>query len=392
VLALLRNRENFLNDMQTDPDGSGIKFDSILNNVGQFHSTENFYSDIMHDLYEGIGFYAMYQVITYFLGKGDFNIEELNRRTILFDFGFIEKGNLPEPINESYFLKNKKLKMTASELKTFIHFFSMIIGEKIKDKNDSIWQYFIKMQIMFEMINNSEHSEDSLNEMRDVIAQHNEMYVRLFEVNLTPKFHNLIHYPTFIRKLGNLRSLWCFPYERKNRDLKAYTNVNYQRKNLSWSICYKSSLKFSNNLLNNEFCFPKLIDTVVDKKCDLATLKACNFYFLLESNFKENLDAIKICTEVFYKNTLFKKNFYVNCGTLITPLIYRIAEIFSLDSNCFMICEEHINFKFLKDYNCYLSGTESSDFKIIKFSEVVGLPFNIHKTTNGQHMFKIKNI
>jgi hypothetical protein len=144
-------------------------------------------------------------------------------------------------------------------------------------------------------------------------------------------------------------------------------------------------------LLNNEYRFPDLIRSI-DENIVPRNFENNSYYSILYSRFQNNVESIKICKEVFFKNSLFRKGFYINCGTAQNVLIFKIVELFSIETSYLIIGQEYVNYRFSKDYNCFIGGLESNNFKILEFDEILGLSFNFHKMSNGQFAFKIKNI
>ena len=58
-------------------------------------------------------------------------------------------------------------------------------------------------------------------------------------VNITPKFHFLLHFPTIIRKNGPMRTLWTFNYERLNGKFKKPAHVMNNFKNPCKTLAFK---------------------------------------------------------------------------------------------------------------------------------------------------------
>ncbi|RXN20787.1 hypothetical protein ROHU_006995 [Labeo rohita] len=62
---LLRNKDGHLSDLvQSNPTETGLKRQSILNDLKYFHVTENVTPDIMHDILEGVGAYEIKLVLS----------------------------------------------------------------------------------------------------------------------------------------------------------------------------------------------------------------------------------------------------------------------------------------------------------------------------------------
>lgn len=77
-----------------------------------------------------------------------------------------------------------------------------------------------------------------------MIEKHNSEYVLLFNDNLKPKFHLLIHYPTVIRYSGPPKHVWYFRYEAKHKEMKLYAHAITTRKNITLSLAKKFQYTF----------------------------------------------------------------------------------------------------------------------------------------------------
>ncbi|RXN29273.1 hypothetical protein ROHU_018591 [Labeo rohita] len=70
---LLRNKDGHLSDLvQSNPTETGLKRQSILNDLKYFHVTENVPPDIMHDILEGVGAYEIKLVLSSLISHKDF--------------------------------------------------------------------------------------------------------------------------------------------------------------------------------------------------------------------------------------------------------------------------------------------------------------------------------
>lgn len=73
--------------------------------------------------------------------------------------------------------------------------------------------------------------------------------MQLFNVNLKPKHHFMVHYASLIQQIGPLKNIYVMKQEMYHRELKRYINQSYNRINLPKSVLIKESLKFSARLL-----------------------------------------------------------------------------------------------------------------------------------------------
>lgn len=95
----------------------------------------------MHDVFEGICHCDLCHIIKYYIETIQlFSLSTLNKRKINFSYGPIEVGNICPEITENH-LNKFSLKMSAREMMTFVHFFSIIIGDLIPE-NDEIWNFY----------------------------------------------------------------------------------------------------------------------------------------------------------------------------------------------------------------------------------------------------------
>lgn len=79
---MLRNRENYANCIRTgDSKETGIIEHCILHEIKSFDVTQNIAVDIMHDIFEGVGYYNMGNILNYLVNiKQYFNLVRLNVR------------------------------------------------------------------------------------------------------------------------------------------------------------------------------------------------------------------------------------------------------------------------------------------------------------------------
>lgn len=119
----MSNTENYFKDVASmNFVETEIYKESLLNQVTSFHVTQNFYVDIMHDLFEGICNYDLCHILNYYINTAHvFSLETLNSKKIDLKNGQMEMGNVLPPIT-SFNLNENHLKMSAREVMTFVHF------------------------------------------------------------------------------------------------------------------------------------------------------------------------------------------------------------------------------------------------------------------------------
>lgn len=233
-------------DIENLVSTTGIREISVFNQIKSFHVVENFALDLMHDLHEGVCGYVLSKVLSHFIGKY-FSVDELNVRKESFNYDYAEIGNLSKPINLKH-LKEGKISMNAREMWTFCHFIPLMIGDKIPYE-DEYWKLVCYLIQIMDIILLPEFDEKLLNELEKKIEIHHNQYIKLFG-DLKPKFHNLVHYPNMIRKIGPPKIYSTYRFEAKHRNIIEYTKNTNSRLNIAKSVGIKLALNFSNRLIN----------------------------------------------------------------------------------------------------------------------------------------------
>ncbi|XP_058444116.1 uncharacterized protein LOC131425878 [Malaya genurostris] len=216
-LHTLRTYHSYEEDVQINLiSQTGLKGPSVFNRIPSFHVTFNFVFDIMHDLFEGVCLYDLQHMMHYFIyTKHYFNVKEFNDRKNGFDYGDQNADNIIHDIQE-HRIKSRKLKFSANETKTLITLLPLIIGILVPEK-DAVWLLLCTLIKIVHICLLREIPFELVNELRTLINVHHVEYVNLFQDNLKPKHHNLLHYPTAILKGGALRRHWSMRFEAKHK-------------------------------------------------------------------------------------------------------------------------------------------------------------------------------
>lgn len=202
----LRTPDKHEKDRQKDDFSStGIADICLFDTLKNFHCTENYVCDIMHDLYEGIVKYDIPMILERFFNDDtiDLDLDTLNHLKQNFCYGHIEIGNLSCEITANN-IKNSSLKMSASEAKTFLHFLPLMIGQYI-EANNKYYEMLLNLLDISDLIMLSSFNSQSLVKLKTRIESYLHKYVNLFGRNLKPKHHYLTHYVLCIEYCGPLR-------------------------------------------------------------------------------------------------------------------------------------------------------------------------------------------
>lgn len=390
----LRNVENYNDHLKlNDIKQTGIAKETVFHKLKNFHVTKNYYSDIFHDLYEGIVKYEISKVLEYYIyNKKICSLHTFNQLLTQFNYGEIEMGNIPKEVTDQQ-IKSGKIRWTGGQTKIFLHFVSLILGHlvSIDDEDYVYWQFLTELIVLTDMLLVSNITQTYLQNLKSIIEHHLQMYIELFGP-LKPKHHFVLHYPELMIQVGPLRNLMCFVYEQKNRQLKVYAHVMNQRVNLSFSLASKAAFKFDQLMksLAKQGLPPKITDdkSFAIKYEDLVTMG-------LDTLFQVNADTcndIRKVKMVKLKNKVFKPSYYIfEKGTNEEEKLFEIKEIIFICNKYFLIGQQY-EFEYSSHYKSFSVGNQLPFIKLIDLIKVQYLPFNLHKTFNGQKFFRIKNV
>lgn len=365
----LRNITNYDYDVQlNDPQNTGLREFSVFNNINNYHVTDNFYADLLHDLFEGVLQYDICHIIQKLMISGFFDLELLNIRKQNFDFGETENGNKSPAIKLEH-LRSFHLKMTAREMMTFIHFFPLIVGDLV-DENNEMWEFLINFIKIVNILLLTEFTGLDLINLQQYVEYHHKKYVELFSDSLKPKHHFLLHYCRILDQSGPLKLLWTFNFGSKHRQLKSYTKNVMCRKNIQFSLGIKFCICFAEFILNFN-------NSIFEMGCEKYGSSSSPFYIELKKLMKTT-DLNKCTCFQFYKTcgTIYKKGFVV-FSYAPTFTAYTIREIFVLNDDIYFLCEviEIISFK--NHFQSYLVNPSSSRFVSLRADSISSPPIHI---------------
>lgn len=179
-VGTLRNKINYAEDITTNNSSStGIKGECAFNVLNNFHAVENYSVDIMHDLLEGVCVYEINYLLYYcIVEKQYFTLGTLNWRLQFFNFGPV--ANRPPTISKSHLFK-KGIKMSASEMQSFVLNAGLIFGDLITDVDDRYWELFILLRKILVIVLEDNIIESIANILENLISEHHILYIVLLK-------------------------------------------------------------------------------------------------------------------------------------------------------------------------------------------------------------------
>ena len=129
---------------------TGVNCPSFFENIEYFETTENPSFDIMHDIFEGVCGYDMGHILHHFIfEKHYFTTDNLNFRIMLFNYGS-SVYNKPNQLKEKW-VRGKSIKMTASEMRTFVRTFALLVGDLVDDA-DPVWEFNLILRDIIDIL------------------------------------------------------------------------------------------------------------------------------------------------------------------------------------------------------------------------------------------------
>lgn len=147
-----------------------------------------------------------------------FTLDELN--SFIKSFPFNDNANKPPEISRNRSNNQALLKMSASEMLSFVRFFGLMVGHLITDKEDEYWKLYKYLRQIIDILCSPRIIDSDAKQLKVLIKLHHELYIRLCGP-LKPKFHILSHYPRILFENGPFTNFWCMRFESRHRDLKA---------------------------------------------------------------------------------------------------------------------------------------------------------------------------
>lgn len=121
--------------------------------------------------------------------------------------------------------------MSASEVLCFCRYICVIVGEKIPINNKH-WKLYLILRKLVTVLTRRDISIEWCDKLQYLIEEHHKLFLELYDQDLKPKFHFMLHYPEIIKKTGPPVHLWSMRYEAKHKERKAMANVVSSRVNV----------------------------------------------------------------------------------------------------------------------------------------------------------------
>ncbi|XP_048258956.1 uncharacterized protein LOC125384259 [Haliotis rufescens] len=313
----------------------GIKQSSIFNELQHFHVVSGLPPCIGHDLFEGILAYDMKLVTDYFvITKRWFTYDQLNKRLIGFPYTGYDALDKPCAVNPT----SDRMPGHAVQNWVFIRLFSLFVGKYVADTEVRVWAFFLLIKKLVEIVCTQSFEVCQIAILNSVIEDYLHERKEIFNVQMRPKHHYLVHYPELILKFGPLIRLWTLRFESKHSYFKKCARKLQNYKSLAKTLSQKhqllQALYNSGSLFPNEFEVEILLPFHPEMYSEniKAVLSGCG---LTGSN---SMKATKVCIRgITYKlgNTLV-----ISQPTSYEMLVGCIQDIFVEGNTVYFLVHE----------------------------------------------------
>lgn len=294
----------------------GVKSECILNNMDNFHVTENWLNDAMHSILEG--------VIPYVTGAILFELGELNpllkaelinnQIVLLFDSLEVDRQNKPCLLNR--FLppgQDLSPKQSAAQQFALFRYLPLMLSDLIDDDESlRFWELFLQLQEIVDLVFSLKHTDSLLNYLAELIQKFLSLFKELFPaLSIRPKLHYLIHYPSIIKKNGPMRNYWCMTFERANGCIKLPSHIMNCFVNPQKTLAYRRQCAALQTMIDkkgnrNIVSVKNMSDVSV---CDLERLD--DFETLM---LNVETDTIAVADRITYNSIDYRENSFVVIG------------------------------------------------------------------------------
>lgn len=125
----------------------------------------------------------------------------------------------------------------AAENWCFLRLLPIIIGDRIKDTQDQVWQVVIMLKEVVELVCSPKISAAQVSFLQVHVQEYLETRKHQFpSEKLKPKHHYLLHYPLLNMRFGPLIRLWTMRFESKHSYFKQCVRRTQNFKNVCKSL------------------------------------------------------------------------------------------------------------------------------------------------------------
>ena len=191
----------------------GVTKRSVPLDAPHFDVTDQLPQDVMHIILEGALSRTLFYVITYLVNNHFFTLEDLNEFVLNYNYGYSELKDKPVFVfADDLKSPHENLGQTAAQIwlisRAFV-FFAAPFSHNCPD----VWNILLSILEITAICLSKKISINVLGYLKDLIEEHLQMFKNVFNEDITPKQHYLVHLPSQILKFGPLVRVWAMRFE-----------------------------------------------------------------------------------------------------------------------------------------------------------------------------------
>ena len=370
-LGPLRNVDQYKSAVQIVAESNGnllsyegIKKNSPFNDLQFFHACTGLPPCLGHDLFEGVVDYDLAAAIKYFVKKKWFTFDILNRRLLTFKYLGSDAANKPIPVSAA----GKRLGGNATQNWCLLRLLPIIIGDRIGDVDDSVWQMCLLLRKLVELICAPRLCYGQVAYMQTLAEEYVEDRIALFSsIRLRPKHHYLLHYSDLTMKFGPLIRLWTLRFESKHPYFKRCARNCMNFKNITHTLSERHQMLQAYNGAGS--LFPSRV-TATSMTTFYSDLYSPEIKRVTEAR---NLNSYNACAGdmVTYDGTMYRKGMYVVLDDNENNPILGCIKIVLVQENVnvFLVVAKHTSF-LLPEFGILGVNTQDIETLCVSLSEL----------------------
>jgi hypothetical protein len=374
----------------------GLKQDSPLNAIDNFHCTDNCAFDPMHDLLEGVVPFCIKLVVKHFVQTRKlFSVSDLNTRIDKFRYGVTEATNKPSAnfTNDMLNSSSTKLKQKSAQCWLLLRVFPFLIHHFLEDEDFVYLELIAKLIQICSIVFSPEITFNSICELEQTIEFYLQQFNDLFGDkeedgiiiegrNNIPKGHYLSHYAHNAVRKGPPAGNSCMRFEGKHYPIKQQIAAAHNFVNVPKSIAKRQSLLQAFNIKYKCFRTRKPFLTSI-KFVEVNTLP-CEQILL---DFFGEIEYIKIASGCEIKNTKFLPNYVIRVEDDTEspyPNHGIIKHIVDHNGKIFFHCKRLQTCDFNEEFHAFEVEETGDDLFLGEADIIDFFPRNIWRTMNNE--------
>lgn len=220
----------------------GLNTECVLNTLTFFHIVGGLLPNFFNDIIEDSLLKSLRLILIRFLtGKSKvMSLKTFNENLMQFDYGYSETK--PSKILDQHLAEGGTLHQTGSQIWSLgVILTPLILGPHI-DSDDKYWKNYMLLVELLYIVCGHEISLEMIAYLEVSVEEYLFNFELIYQINLTPKQHFLVHYPRFIMMYGPLYTFMTFRMEAKHQYFKNIMSKIKCLKNPSQSMANQHQL------------------------------------------------------------------------------------------------------------------------------------------------------